>query len=73
MAEPKKQKTEQGVPAQMYYNIFQGHPDGMKILEELSKNFYDRIAPAEPNTALFMEGQRSVVLFIIRQCSEGQK
>ena len=71
-----KKRAGADIPAELYYNIFQGHPDGMQILEELSRKFYDRTSisnPVDPHATLVMEGQRQVVLFIIQKCVEGQK
>ena len=71
-----KKKPSADIPAVIYYNIFQGHKDGQKILDELSKKFYDRTSvsnPVDPNATLVLEGQRQVVLFIIQKCLEGQK
>ena len=76
MATRKKKETGTGaVPANIYYNIFQGHADGQKILDELAVKFYDRTSisnPVDPNATLVMEGQRQVILFILAKCSEGQ-
>jgi hypothetical protein len=75
MANSEK-KESAGVPAVIYYNVFQGHPDGQKILDELAAKFYDRTSvsnPVDPNATLVLEGQRQVILFILAKCSEGQK
>jgi hypothetical protein len=64
------------VPAVSYYNIFQSNPDGQKILDELSRLYYDRSSitnPVDANATLVLEGQRQVVLWIIQKCAEGQK
>jgi hypothetical protein len=70
------EKKEAGVPAKIYYSMFQGHPDGQKILDELAQKFYDRSSitnPVDPNATLVMEGERRVILFILGKCAEGQK
>lgn len=76
MANSEKKEQGTGLPPVMYYNVFQGTPDGQKILDELSARFYDRTSvtnPVDPNATLVLEGQRQVVLFIIEQCAKGQK
>jgi len=77
MANPrKKEKTPGVVPAELYTSLFQNHPDGQRILDELAAKFYDRTSvgnPVDPNATLVMEGQRQVILFIIAKCAEGQK
>lgn len=69
---PKRIKAKpQGVPSQDYYAIFQGRTEGQRILEELSTLFHDRpLETVDPSAALFREGQRSVVMYIIHRCAE---
>lgn len=77
----KKEVSEEAIAkatalAKSYYNIFQGNPDGQKILEDLSKKFYDRSSvtnPVDPHATLVLEGQRQVILFILLKCAEAQK
>ena len=73
MGNSKSNETLQAVPAQLYMAFFEGNPDGERIMQELSVHFYDRIAPPDPNKALFMEGQRSVILFILKKIQEGKQ
>jgi len=65
-----------GIPAELYFNMFQGHPDGQKILDELAALFYDRTSisnPVDPHATLVLEGQRQVILFILTRCADAQK
>jgi len=71
-----QEKEPTGLPAKIYFNIFQGHQDGQDILQELSMRFYDRTSissPVDPNATLVLEGQRQVLLFIMQKCAEGQR
>lgn len=75
MAEKKQGTTNrpQAIPAVLYTRMFQEHPDGMKILEELAWHFYDQPCPLDPHGALYQGGQRSVFQFILSRCAEGQQ
>lgn len=70
----KEQKQEAGVPAQFYLRIFEGDPDGQKILEEMSRLFHDRPIPSlSGDVALYSEGQRSVMLFLFSKIAEAKQ
>ena len=59
------------VDNKLFHRIFQGNVDGQKILDELSRLFYDRgsYVEGDPHGTTFKEGQRSGVAFIIRKCA----
>jgi ABC-type xylose transport system substrate-binding protein len=54
---------------QLFFNIFEGHQDGQRILQDLQQHFYDRTSvagtPVDANATLVGEGQRQVVLYIM--------
>ena len=74
MGDSKKRTQDSMVPAESYDRVFQADQDGAKILAELSSLFHDRALPSvDPHFALYSEGQRSVVLFIISRIGEAGK
>lgn len=54
----------------IYNRIFQQDKDGQSILDELAAMFYDRpsYVRGDPYETAYKEGQRAVVLFLIRKC-----
>jgi hypothetical protein len=70
------QKAEQQLD-QLFFNVFQGHPDGVKIFTDLSHLFYDRTSvmgfPVDVNATLVREGERNVVLYIMSRISRFQE
>jgi len=53
-----------------YHRVFQQSKDGQDILTELAALFHDRVShtPGDPYQTAFKDGQRAVVLHIIRKC-----
>jgi len=70
------QKAEQQLD-QLFFNVFQGHPDGVKILMDLSHLFYDRTSvvgsPVDVSATLVHEGERNVILYIMGRISRFQE
>ena len=52
-----------------YQALFDKNPLGTKVLEDLSTLFYDidGYVKGDPNHAIYVEGQRSVIRFILRR------
>lgn len=69
----RKTNKPKEIPAEIYTSMFEGHPDGTKILAELAFLFYDQPCPINADAALYQGGQRSVIQFILSKCAEGQK
>lgn len=66
-----KVKIQQVKPIpKMYYRIFQEDRDGQAIFDEMAGLFYDRpsYVKGDPHETAYREGQRSVVMFLIRKC-----
>lgn len=63
---------------QTYSRIFEGHGDGVAILEDLTARFYDRQSFVRGGVegarqTDFNEGRRSVVHFILSQIGQVQR
>jgi hypothetical protein len=62
------QKAEEQLD-QLFFNIFEGHQDGQRILQDLQQKFYDRTSvagyPVDVNATLVKEGERNVVLYLM--------
>lgn len=57
------------VRPEVYRRIFEQHPEGVAILEDLSRRFYDQpsFVPGQPDVVAYREGRRAVLIFIIQQ------
>jgi len=59
----------------IYERIFQKDKDGLAVLDELSRLFYDRpsYVKGDSHETAFKEGQRAVVAFLITKCGLAQQ
>lgn len=71
----KKQASNQLLPPEVYWKVFQMDAEGLKIFEELCSLFYDikSFDPENPHMTSYREGQRSVMQLIIAKLSLSQQ
>jgi hypothetical protein len=57
------------MPGEAFYALFQVHPDGVKVFEELCARFYDKqsYTKGDSHHTAYLEGQRSVLFWLINK------
>jgi hypothetical protein len=79
--ETKEQQAErvQRDADAIYYSVFEGHPDGQRILLDLQSKFYDRTSivqrtdgSVDEHATLVREGERNVMIYIMQRLSRFQ-
>lgn len=65
------EKKVLSLPDEIYRDTFVRSPSGVKVLEDLTRNHYDRscFVQGDPYTSAFNEGRRAVVLEILSRCA----